>query len=349
MGWLSKAWSGIKKRAKKAARGIKKLSKKIAFLDPVGKKTWELTSKWGKSASKKVMKFVDKIGPVGMIALSILAPYAAPLWTAFGAMATAAGGFWGAVGTAVYNAGNFVAGTLGSMTSGISEAIGHLGSGAIKEAGSAAVKGFADAFTGKAGQSAVQEGLLKAAGKAATDMVVTDAAGQLAADQAAEQSITTQAPSAFDTTIPTDAVMQQPAGGGFGQGMMDQTPIASQSIGTPTTASETMSGLSSAGTPQTAAYEGATTKAVETGGGSLLSDAADIAKKGLEAYSSLQSEGIGGYQPIGAVGGGGLFGTRGAAGEGGIGSGGGEFLSQQMRQRIAEEAARMSRGYGGMY
>lgn len=202
MGVLSKAWGGIRKVIKKAARGIKTLAKKVAYATPGGKQAWDLSTKIGEGAMKVVGKVVNAIGPVGMIALSILAPYAAPLWSAFGAAAAAAGGFWGTVGTAIYTAGNWVGATLGSMTSGISKGISALSSGAISEAGSAVVKGFADAFTGKAGMAGVAAGQASAAAlqsaataagqsvwKQAADQIVSNVTGggQITADQANKQ------------------------------------------------------------------------------------------------------------------------------------------------------------------
>ncbi len=306
MGLLSKAWKGIKKTVKKAAKGVKKLASK----------SWKAVKKVGKKALGAVAKISDKLGPLGMIGLSVLAPYAATLWQSFGAASAAAGGFWGSVGSAVYNAGNFVSGTIGSMTSGISEAIGNIASGSFKAAGDSLVQGFSNAFTGQAGSAAMTE-----AANAATQMALKDAA-------ASAVTQFSQAPTGF----------------------MDATPVAGQSMGVPMGGSQTMQGLSSTGTTQVALQSatnvGAETMAGSVAGGSLLSKVADVGSALLQTdFSGGQT----GYQPITSGGGMGLFGTVGAQGQGGIGSGGGEFLSDAMRKQIQEQSMRMQRGFGGRY
>tara|TARA_R100001509_G_C4884331_1_gene221412 strand:+ start:1070 stop:1984 length:915 start_codon:yes stop_codon:yes gene_type:complete len=110
MGFLSKAWKGIKKHVKKVARGVKKVFKKIG-------------------------KAVGKLGIVGQLGMMFLMPYA------FGALSGFAGQTWNALGqfakgstgflsTPVRAAANMIhqAGTaVGNVYTNISETI----SGAI--------------------------------------------------------------------------------------------------------------------------------------------------------------------------------------------------------------------------
>ncbi|MEZ7525998.1 hypothetical protein, partial [Burkholderia vietnamiensis] len=68
------------------------------------------------------------------------------------------------------------------MTSGISKGIAQLGSGSVQGASDAVVKGFSDAFTGKAGRAAVDEGINKAIASAAGNAAVKQAATEVAKD-----------------------------------------------------------------------------------------------------------------------------------------------------------------------
>lgn len=314
MGFLSKVWRGVKKVAKGAAKRVKKIAKGIVTSLPGGQKLWKEGGRLGTKIMKGIGKITDALGPVGMIALSVLAPYAAPLWSSFGAAASAAGGFWGSVGTAVYNAGNWVAGTLGSMSKGISEAFSNIASGSFSKGIDAGVKGFADAFSGKAGTAAVEQGTQKALAAATANAVTDSTVNQIA------QELTVN-PNQFMDVAPTGP-----------SGMMGQ-----QTAYTTTKASITGAGVDVAATnPITGAIAGA-----ETGG--LMKTAGKVGKALL---GGLGNQETGGYQaPMTSVGGQQIS-AYGARGEGGIGSTGGEFLSQDMQRRIQEAQARMSRGFG---
>lgn len=316
MGFLSKAFKGIKKFVKASAKSVKKVAKGIVTSTPLGKKIWKEAGRFGRKVMKTVGKVTSALGPAGMIALSVLAPYAAPLWASFGAAATtaaAAGSTWGAIGQAVFNAGNWVGGTLGSMSKGITDAIGNISSGAFKEAGNSLVKGFADSFTGKAGSAAVDQGLAEA-----TKLATTNALQQQAATSVVE----------------TAAQMQAPGPASQFSGFMDQAPVSTQGLLTKQTAA-------------TSAKAAMPT----TGGTSLLASAMDVGKKVAGAAAdafSAQPSSAGGYQPIMSSGGG-NFGTQGASGQGGVGSTDSGFLTPAMKQQIQQAQARMSRGFGGNY
>ncbi|WGH49920.1 hypothetical protein [Pseudoalteromonas phage vB_PtuP_Slicky01] len=321
MSFLSKAWKGIKKVVKKSAFGIKKLAKKVITSTPGGDKLWELGGKIGTKVLEGVGKITNALGPVGMIALSVLAPYAAPLWASFGAAASAAGGFWGTVGTAIYNGANWVGGTLSSMTSGISKGIAQLGSGSVQGASDAVVKGFSDAFTGKAGRAAVDEGINKAIASAAGNAAVKQAATEVAKDNFLDSQLQKTA-QANQSSIGGYDVLNQKAGTAIQQstGTM-ATEITKQGILQPVEQSTFL---------QTA---GQMAKGVAKGVASMASD--------IQMPQTQQpSFSVGGSQPLLSIG---------ARGEGGMGSTGGEFLSQDMQRRIQEASNRMSRGFGGNY
>ncbi len=328
MGFLSKAWKGVKGAVKKVARGAKKLAKKIAYADPtgLGKKAWDFSSKVGKKAMNVVGKVVNKLGPVGMIALSVLMPYAAPLWHAFGAASAAAGGFFGSIGSAIYTAGNWVGATLGSMTSGISKGVSNLASGNFAAAGNAVQKGFVDAFTGAAGKAGVKAGVQAAAQSAAaqaagesiwkqtTDKIMGDIGStqteydQLNAKINADQSNVAQ----WDPLNPkaTQGPVQ------MSTGTMNTTAVDSQGIMAPA--------------------------AAKAPGSSLMDKAGKVAKALVNNAPEVpmpQAQAVTGV-------GGGTFQRGNSFGTGGIGSGGGGFLSQSMLQAMQEQTQRMTRGFG---
>ena len=362
MGFLSKAWKGVRKVVKKAARGVKKLAKKIAYATPGGKQAWDFSSKVGKGITKVVGKVVSAIGPVGMIALSILAPYAAPLWAAFGAAAAAAGGIMGTVGTAIFTAGNWVAGTLSAMSSGISKAIGTiadgglsgLASGSLSEAGSQVATGFAEAFTGKAGMTAVGE----AATQAGLDAAIAKATGESAFKTATDKimnDITGASTSSTATNITNDTAnkaIEESMGphdfskpfGSAPQASQAPDAIAQQIASGQTNASAATVAKTKLQNEALVQSSGGTmaTNLTTTTGSSLLSKATDVAKAMLD--NQPDQLGIQEIQPVGDVGGR-TFGGN-AFGRGSGGSEGGQFLSQAMLQAMQAQQQRMARGFG---
>lgn len=324
MGFLSKAWKGVKKAVKKVAKGAKKLAKKVVTSIPLGDKIWKEGGRLGTKVMKGIGKITNALGPVGMIALSVLMPYAAPLWSAFGAAAGAAGGIMGSIGSAIYTAGNWVGATLGSMTSGISKGISQLASGNFAAAGNAVSKGFVDAFTGEAGKAGIKAGV--------------QAATESAAAQAAGESVWKQT---------TDKIM-----GDIGSTKTDYEKLnakinADQSNVTQwdplnPKAQQTPIQMST-GTMDTTAVDasGVMAPAAAKGGSSLLSKAGDLAK----AMASGSSSELGYSAPAMGVG-------RGSTqlgmsqGGGSAGSGGGSFLSQTMLNAVQQQQQRMARGFG---
>lgn len=356
MGFLSKAWKGLKKVIKKTARTVKKIAKKAAYALPGGKQLWKLGGKIGTKVLGAVGKVVNKLGPAGMIALSVLAPYAAPLWHAFGATSAAAGGFLGSIGTAVYNAGNWVAGTLGSMSEGISKAIGTIADGGLKGLGTSlgkaagqVTKGFADAFTGTAGAAGIEAGkkaafdfaLKEAAGQSLFDQTVNKITGDIAGDSA------TQTLADVNKTIDQNLINLDPS----------KTALEKAQVGF----EATQAGVQQASTlnvqqgaaqtaqqfaPQTLKQQGLSLvqqapTPEPTTGSSLTDKAGKIAK----AMIAGDEEGLGFAAPLTSVGAGQL--QRGDAfARGGVGSGGGNFLSQAMLQAMQAQQQRMTRGFG---
>ena len=118
----------IKKKVKKVikknpvTRIVKKATKNIRKL---GSKLWTKVKKFGKSAFRKFAKFSDKIGPIGMIALSFAMPY---LMAGMGQAWAGLGNWLGAAAKVAPNAGMTFGNTLAqlghSAWSGISRA-GH--------------------------------------------------------------------------------------------------------------------------------------------------------------------------------------------------------------------------------
>lgn len=196
MGFLSKAWKGIKKTVKKVARTVKKVTKKVVTALPGGKKLWSAGTKvlkgihkGIKAVGKGIMKVATKVGPLGMMALSmVLGPAAGAVWSGFGSgaqlMAQSANGLIKALGTAgqsIFSSGNFIGGTLGSMGNAITEGASQLMAGNFSAAGNAFTQNISNAFTGKAGMASVHAANTAAAKSAlvsATDTAAREALTQ---------------------------------------------------------------------------------------------------------------------------------------------------------------------------
>ncbi len=361
MGWLSKAWKGIKKAVKKTAKRIKNIAKKVVTSLPGGKKLWKLGGKIGTKILKGVGKVVNKLGPVGMIALSVLAPYAAPLWSAFGAASAAAGGVMGSIGSAIYTAGNWVAGTLGSMSQGISKAIGTIAEGglsgimegSLSKAAGEAVNGFASAFSGEAGKAAVEAGVASA-----TDFAIKEAAGQSLFDQTVgKMAEDVGGALGFDNSQITLSEAGATPVDAAGNPMASQgpEPFQIEAVNDPQIAAGPTSAAADQSTFATKLDDAtrlggstgiksdivkSTVSGTKTPGEKLQDGAKDLAEAMLKQNS-------GGIQPIQAIGdvGGNRFGGN-AQGQGGVGAGGGNFLSQQMLAAMQAQTQRMTRGFG---
>jgi hypothetical protein len=180
---VSKTWGGIKKTVKTVARTVKKVAKKVAYAVPGGKALWKLGTKVGQGIMKGVGKIVNKLGPVGMMALSfVIGPAVGALWAGFGAGAQALAGMSnvlastvGSIGQGIFAAGNFVTGTLGAVGEAI---LGGAGKVIAGEGFSSAANHFAtnitNAFTGKAGMAAVHAGAAQAAATASAEVASGD-------------------------------------------------------------------------------------------------------------------------------------------------------------------------------
>ena len=147
MGAISRVFKGATRAVKKVTSGVTKAAKKIGKgIARVGKSVWNGVKKLGGKAFEAYSKISGKLGPIGMIGLSMAMPYLMPgftgtaggLWTKFGAKmgvkatATQAGFGWanhatnpflrtiGQIGGNIYKGTNFIKGTA----QGISQTIG---------------------------------------------------------------------------------------------------------------------------------------------------------------------------------------------------------------------------------
>lgn len=354
MGWFTKAFKGLKKIVKKAARNIKKVTKKIVTSIPGGDKIWSFATRVGTKVAGAIGKVTNALGPIGMIAMSVLAPYAAPLWAGFGtaaSVAAAGGSIWGSIGTAIYNGVNWAGATLSSMTKGITEGISHIASkglsgvmeGSIGEGFGVAAKGFAEAFTGRAGAIGVELGtqaagasaLSQSAGnsifKQTQDQIMQDltgSGGTKLTDDAVNDALAGNTQK-FDINNPLSRPLANPVANPIEQG------IASGSIVT----NKVRTGLAQANVSGTLNSSGAVGTTLNAGGSSLLAKAAQIGK-GLLSADPLQQQAI---MPIGDVGGQQF--RSGISGQGGNASAGGSFLSQAMLDQMQRVQQNMKRGF----
>lgn len=359
MSFLSKAWKGVKKVVKKAARAIKKVAKKIAYATPGGKQAWKLSGKIG----TKIAGAINKIGPIGMIAISVIAPYLAPLWSAFGAAAAASTSIWGTIGTAIYNGANWAGATLSSLTSGISKGISTvvdggfsgIAQGSLGEAGKQVMSGLTNAFSGNAGAQGIANGIAsasatQAAATAAGTSVWQEAGSEIYRDVvgvtntgAGEFNVAdTEANKALEETMQTydptkpfeQPVQMSPVANPVDQMIADGGTNASQATvnAAKTTVDATLQ--SSGGTL-------GTTSAQVGAGSSLLDKAMQVGKALTSGYDGQAQQQT--YAPIQA--GGGSFFNSGISGDGGMGSSGGDFLSQNMLQMMQQTQQRMARGF----
>ena len=177
MGFFSSIFKKIKKAVTKPLSKIfKGVGKGIA---KVAKNVWKGIKGLGTKAVKAYGKFSEKIGPIGMIGLSMAMPYflgafsgaGGGLWTGFGkAMGTQVTGPGGQIfktglahsqnpflsiigraGKGAYNAGNFIGGTAKGISQTISETFKSFGSGNISQGFKNLYQGTTEVITGKAG------------------------------------------------------------------------------------------------------------------------------------------------------------------------------------------------------
>jgi len=163
MGAISRVFKGATRAVKKVTSGVTKAAKKIGKgIARVGKSVWNGVKKLGGKAFEAYGKISGKLGPIGMIGLSMAMPYLMPgftstaggLWTNFGAKATtwanhATNPFLrtiGQIGGNIYKGTNFIKGTA----QGISQTIGKTFSGFASEGtlGSKISTGFSNLYKG---------------------------------------------------------------------------------------------------------------------------------------------------------------------------------------------------------
>ena len=169
----------IKKAKKKAVKAVKKVIKKNPItkvvkkvakgIKKLGKEAWSGIKKFGKSAMMKFAKFSNKIGPIGMIAVSMAMPWllgglgsiASTAWGNLGNFLlspTTGSGFTSALtgtlktlGGYAYKGAQFVGSTYKGITQTISKTIGSLGKGEFAQGWNNLLGGTKDVLTGKAG------------------------------------------------------------------------------------------------------------------------------------------------------------------------------------------------------
>ena len=202
MGAISRVFKKATKAVKNVTKGVTRAFKKVGKgIAKVGKGIWNGVKKIGKEAFKAYGKISSKLGPIGMIGLSMAMPYLMPgftstaggLWTKFGAKmgikATAgqAGFGWanhatnpflrtiGQIGGNIYKGTNFIKGTAQGISQTIGKTFeGFASQGTVKDkiasGFSNLYKGTSEVLTGKAGfgtmTSQTTQSVLNAGGQA---------------------------------------------------------------------------------------------------------------------------------------------------------------------------------------
>ena len=191
MGAISRVFKKATKAVKNVTKGVTKAFKKVGKgIAKVGKGIWNGVKKIGGAAFKAYGKLSSKLGPVGMIGLSMAMPYLMPgftsaaggLWTNFGAKSVT----WansttnpflrtiGQVGGNIYKGVNFIKGTAQGISQTIGKTFeGFASQGTIKDkiasGFSNLYRGTSEVLTGKAGfgtmTSQTTQSVLNAAGK----------------------------------------------------------------------------------------------------------------------------------------------------------------------------------------
>ena len=191
MGAISRVFKKATKAVKKVTKGVTKAFKKVGKgIAKVGKGIWNGVKKIGGAAFKAYGKLSSKLGPIGMIGLSMAMPYLMPgftsaaggLWTNFGAKTatwanSTANPFLrtiGQIGGNIYKGTNFIKGTAQGISQTIGKTFeGFASQGTIKDkiasGFSNLYKGTSEVLTGKAGfgtmTSQTTQSVLNAAGK----------------------------------------------------------------------------------------------------------------------------------------------------------------------------------------
>ncbi len=171
---MGSIFKSIKKTIKKVTKPITKVFKGVAkSIAKVGKSVWGGIKELGGKAFAAYGKLSQKLGPIGMIGMSMAMPYllggfsgvGGGLWTNFGtgmkSLQASTNPFFktfGYAGKGLYNAGNFVGGT----TRGISQTISKTFQGFAGKGGSVGQgfknlwQGTSEVLSGKAGMGTMK-------------------------------------------------------------------------------------------------------------------------------------------------------------------------------------------------
>ena len=195
MGFLSKAWKGVKGAVKKVAKGVKKVAKGVVTALPGGQKLWKETGRLG----KRIVTGIGKLGPVGIMAIqtvlsatgvgAALAGALSSAWSGFGAMATTAaanGSIFGTMGSAIYNGVNAIGSTLGAVGDAFSKGASKIAEGSFDGALKEFSSNMTRAFTGEAGKEGIKQGLMESAKQAAGNALAEGATSELATKAAGD-------------------------------------------------------------------------------------------------------------------------------------------------------------------
>ena len=164
MGFFSRIFRTVKKAIKKPITKIfKGVGKGIA---KVAKSTIKGIKQLGGKAFQAYGKISKKLGPIGMIGVSMAMPYllgafgatGGGLWTGFGKVAEAGSlstnpflKVLGHVGKGTYNAGNFIGGTYKGITQTIGQTFKGFASGDMSQGFKNLYQGTTEVLSGKAG------------------------------------------------------------------------------------------------------------------------------------------------------------------------------------------------------
>jgi len=147
---------------------FKRVGKGIA---DIGKKTWQGIKRIGGKVMATYGKISQKLGPIGMIGLSMAMPYllggfsgaAGGLWTNFGTgmktLQASQNPFFKAMGYAgkgMYNTANFIGGTTRGISQTISKTFGQFAQGNVSQGFANLYQGTTEVLSGKAGMGTMK-------------------------------------------------------------------------------------------------------------------------------------------------------------------------------------------------
>lgn len=171
MGFFSSIFKKVKKAITKPVSKIfKGIGKGIA---KVAKNVWKGVKGLGSKAVQAYGKFSKKLGPIGMIGVSMAMPYllgafgatGGGLWTGFGKLAETGSlstnpflKVMGHVGKGMYNSANFVGGTAKGISQTIGATFKGFANGSVSEGFKNLYQGASEVLTGKAGMGTTKIG-----------------------------------------------------------------------------------------------------------------------------------------------------------------------------------------------